>query len=172
MEHRGMIHIYTGNGKGKTTAALGLALRAAGARKRVFIAQFVKGMPYAELHALRGHENITIKQFGRDCFIEKDPVEEDIVAAQKGFQEVQAIINSHQYDVIILDEIFIALYYKLIDSEELKKLITSKFHETEIVLTGRYATKDFYEIADLVTEMKKVKHYFDKGVVARLGIEY
>ncbi len=167
-----MIHIYTGNGKGKTTAALGLAIRAAGAGKRIFMAQFVKGMPYAEIHALKDYENITIKQFGRDCFIEKDPVEEDILAAQKGFQEVQTLIHSSQYEMIILDEIFIALYYNLIDSEELKKLITSKLHETEIVLTGRYATKDFYEIADLVTEMKKVKHYFDRGVGARLGIEY
>lgn len=171
-DNYGKIHIYTGNGKGKTTAAMGLALRAAGAGKNVFIAQFVKGMHYSELEALEKHENITIKQFGRSCFIEQEPVIEDILAAQTGFAEVKELIIHGTYNVMILDEIFIALYYKLIKSEELLSFIKSKPEDVELVMTGRYAQDMFIQIADLVTEMKEIKHYFNNGIKARLGIEY
>lgn len=172
MSDIGMVHIYTGDGKGKTTAALGLALRAAGSGKKVFFAQFVKGMHYSELESLKKHEKIVLQQFGRDCFIEKAPVMEDIIAAQKGLEEVKLIMESGSYDMIILDEIFIALYYKLIKIEEVKEIIRSKTENMELILTGRNAPEEFYEIADLITEMKKVKHYFDKGIEARPGIEY
>ena len=167
-----MVHIYTGNGKGKTTAAIGLAIRASGNNNNVYIAQFVKGMHYSELESLKLHKNIVLQQFGRDCFIEKAPVMEDIIAAQKGLDTVKSILLSDKYNMIILDEIFIALHYKLINFDDLKNLMETKNEKTELILTGRYAPKELYEIADLITEMKEIKHYFNKGVKARLGIEY
>lgn len=168
----GMIHIYTGNGKGKTTAALGLALRASGAGKMVYIAQFVKGMHYAELDALQKQPKITIRQFGLDCFIINEPGEKDIAAARKGLETVKALIHSKKFDVIILDELCIALYYKLFEEVEVLCMLQSKPVETEIIITGRYASEELKNAADLVTEMKEIKHYYNKGVLARKGIEY
>lgn len=171
-DNYGKVQIYTGNGKGKTTAALGLSLRAAGAEKKVFIAQFVKGSRYSELFSLQKHENITIKQYGRDGFIENEPVIEDILKAQSGFDEVKEFVSKEIYDMIVLDEIFIALYYKLIKSEDLMSLIETKPHNLELILTGRYAPDSYIEVADLVTEMKEIKHYYNVGLGARKGIEY
>jgi cob(I)alamin adenosyltransferase len=169
----GYIHIYTGNGKGKTTAALGLALRSAGAGKKVFIAQFVKGMHYAELDALKRFEpEITLKQYGRDCFIMHEPEVEDIALAKQGLAEVAEKIRSGMYDMVIMDEACIALYYKLFSLNELLRIIASRPESLEVVITGRYAPPELIEIADLVTEMKEVKHYYSKGVEARKGIEY
>lgn len=169
----GYIHLYTGNGKGKTTAALGLALRAAGAGKKVFIAQFVKGKPYSETGLInQAIPSITIKQYGRGCFIIEKPTQEDIDAARNGLQEVAGIIASGEYDVIMLDEATIALYYDLFTLEELLQVIRSRPEATEIVITGRYAPAELIEIADLVTEMNDVKHYYTRGVEARKGIEY
>jgi cob(I)alamin adenosyltransferase len=168
----GYIHLYTGDGKGKTTAALGLALRAAGAGKKVFIAQFVKGMHYAELDALKRFPEIELKQYGLDCFIENQPTEKDIKAARKGLDEVTVMIFENQYDVIILDEVCIALYYHLFETEELISVLLKKPDSMEIVLTGRYAPPELFEIADLVTEMKEIKHYYTQGVLARKGIEF
>jgi len=169
----GYIHIYTGNGKGKTTAALGLALRAVGAGKRIFIAQFVKGIPYSELDAIRQYlPNITLKQYGLDCFIVNVPTNKDIEIAQKGLADVSEIIASNQYDLVILDEICIALFYKLFTVDEVISLLKSKPESMEIVLTGRYAPDELIEIADLVTDMKEVKHYYNQGVEARKGIEF
>jgi cob(I)alamin adenosyltransferase len=169
----GYIHIYTGNGKGKTTAALGLALRAAGAGKKVFIAQFVKGMHYAELDALKRLEpEITLKQFGRDCFITHEPEAEDIALAKKGLAETDEKIRSGIFDMVIMDEACIALYYKLFSLSELLEVIASRPESLEIVITGRYAPPELIELADLVTEMKEIKHYYSKGVEAREGIEF
>jgi len=168
----GYIHLYTGNGKGKTTAALGLALRAVGAGKRVFIGQFVKGMHYAELESIARFPEIIIKQFGLDCFIENQPTQNDIDAARKGLSEVATIIKENQFDIIVLDEICIALYYHLFEIDEVINLLSERTSETEIILTGRYAPKELYNIADLITEMKEIKHYYNKGVQARKGIEY
>lgn len=170
---KGYIQLYTGNGKGKTTAALGLAMRAAGAGKKVFIAQFVKGMHYAELDLIRKYlPMIEIRQYGRRCFINKMPEQEDIDAAQAGLNEVLQIVPSRKYDLIILDEANIALYYKLFTPEALLGILKSKPYETEIVITGRYAPDALMEIADLVTEMREVKHYYQSGVEAREGIEF
>ena len=170
---RGYIHIYTGNGKGKTTAALGLALRAAGAGKKVFIAQFVKGMPYSEIEAIgKFFPGITLKQYGLDCFIKNKPTSQDIDAARKGLTEVGGIITSGGFDMVILDEACIAIYYGLFSSDELISLVKSKPGSMEIIITGRYATDDLIDTADLVTEMKEIKHYFTKGIEARKGIEY
>jgi cob(I)alamin adenosyltransferase len=168
----GYIHLYTGNGKGKTTAALGLALRAAGVGKSVFIAQFVKGMHYSELDALKRFPEIELKQYGLDCFIVKEPTQKDIEAARKGLAEVTAIIAENKTDLVILDELCIALHYHLFDIQEVLALLRSKPDQMEIVMTGRYAPTELYDAADLVTEMTEIKHYFNKGIKARKGIEF
>lgn len=169
---KGYIHLYTGNGKGKTTAAIGLAVRAAGAGKRVFIAQFVKGMHYSELDALKRFPEIEIRQYGLDCFIKNEPTQKDIDAARAGLAEVVKIIAENRFDILILDEICIALYYHLFEEEEIIDLLKTKPEEMEVVLTGRYAPDALFEIADLVTEMKEIKHYYNNGVAAREGIEF
>jgi len=169
---RGYVQVYTGDGKGKTTAALGLAIRAVGAGLRVFIAQFVKGMEYSELKALRKFsDSIVVRQYGRDCFIYRGPEEKDRELAREGLQEVQEVVAGGQYDLVILDEANIATYFNLFPVEDLLELIRRKADRVEIVITGRRADARVIEAADLVTEMKEVKHYYRKGVQARDGIE-
>jgi cob(I)alamin adenosyltransferase len=170
---KGYIHIYTGNGKGKTTTAFGMALRAAGAGKRVYIAQFVKGRTYSEIKALKQFQpEIIIKQYGRGCFIYEKPDIKDIEAARAGLSEVKETITSGDFDMVILDEACIALYYDLFSTDELIDIIQQKPEGMEIIITGRYAPAELIGIADLVTEMKEVKHYYNRGVQARKGIEY
>ncbi len=170
---KGYIQLYTGNGKGKTTAAFGLSLRAVGAGKKVFFAQFVKGKTYSEIEAVaRFLPDITIRQYGRGCFIRKEPTQADIDAALSGLVEVTEIIRSGHYDVVVLDEANIALHYKLFTTEQLMDVLRQKQPETEIIVTGRYAPPELIEMADLVTEMKEIKHYYHSGVQARKGIEY
>ena len=169
---RGYVQVYTGNGKGKTTAAFGLALRAAGAGLRVYIAQFVKGMKYSELDAVEKlSDSITIKQYGRDCFIYREPDSEDIRAAREGLKEVRKIMDSGQYQMVILDEANIATYYNLFSVDDLLDFIKAKPEGVELVITGRMADPRIIEAADLVTEMKEIRHYYQKGVQARNGIE-
>ncbi|MFW6389434.1 MAG: cob(I)yrinic acid a,c-diamide adenosyltransferase [Marinilabiliaceae bacterium] len=168
-----MVHIYTGNGKGKTTAALGLALRAAGSGKKVFFGQFVKGMAYSEVSIINEKlPEIDHQLFGQKCFIKRDPKEEDFEAAREGLEKVRALIKEKKYDLMVLDEINIALYYKLIHLEEVTELLDNFPEETELVLTGRYAPEELIEKADLVTEMKEIKHYFKQDIKARKGIEF
>lgn len=170
---KGYIQVYTGNGKGKTTAAFGLALRAAGAGMKVFIAQFVKGKAYSEIEAVRQYlPGITIRQYGRGCFIVKSPEEEDIRAAREGLDEVSKVIASGAYDLVVLDEATIAIWYKLFSVDELNGILDRKPDSTEIVITGRYAPIELTDRADLVTEMQEVRHYYTRGVEAREGIEY
>ncbi|MGM0608620.1 MAG: cob(I)yrinic acid a,c-diamide adenosyltransferase [Candidatus Muiribacteriota bacterium] len=171
MIKKGYIQIYTGNGKGKTTASLGLSLRAAGAGLKVFIAQFVKGMQYSELKAVKWIDNITIKQYGRDCFIYKKPEKKDFEEAQKGFQIIKKVLKEGKYDVVILDEANIALYYELFSLKEFIDALKHKKEHVEVIITGRKMPGKLYEIADLITEMKEIKHYYNKGVEAREGIE-
>lgn len=168
----GKVQVYTGNGKGKTTAALGLALRASGAGLKVFIGQFVKGMHYHELDTLEHLPNISLKQYGLDCFIVNEPTQNDIDAARKGFAEMSRIVMEGKCDLVIFDEINIALYYKLLGVDELIKLIRERPAHVELVLTGRYAPGELLDLADLVTEMREVKHYYQDGIEARKGIEY
>lgn len=169
---KGYIQVYTGDGKGKTTAALGLAMRAYGAGLNVYIAQFVKGMRYSELETLKVLSRlITVKQYGRGCFIKGDPTEEDIRAARAGLKEVREIMLSGKYQMLILDEANIATHYKLISVDDLLKLIAEKPEEMEMIITGRNADPRIIEASDLVTEMKEVKHYYNDGVMAREGIE-
>lgn len=169
---KGYVQVYTGDGKGKTTAAIGLAVRAAGAGLKVFIAQFVKGMAYAEHDSLKKlSDNITIRQYGRDCFIINEPEQEDIDMARAGLHEVEDKIQSGEYDMVILDEANIATYYNLFTVDDLLHLIDNKPEQVELIITGRKAEARLLERADLVTEMKEVKHYYNSGVAARDGIE-
>jgi len=168
----GYIHLYTGNGKGKTTAAIGLAIRAVGAGKKVYIAQFVKGKHYAEIDALKRFPEINLIQYGLDCFIENEPTQKDIEAAQKGLRDVKSIILDNKYDLVIADELCIALHYNLFPLNEVINMLQQKPKALEIIITGRYAPDELYKIADLVTEMKEIKHYYSNGVQARKGIEY
>lgn len=168
---KGYIQIYTGNGKGKTTAAIGLSIRSVCAGKKVFFAQFVKGMKYSETKCVNYLEGIEFKQFGKDCFIYNDPTEEDIKRAKIGLEEVKDILKDGNYDVVVLDELNIALYYKLFKVDEVIKAINERASHVEVIITGRYAPKELIDMADLVTEMKEIKHYYSKGVEAREGIE-
>lgn len=169
---RGYVQVYTGDGKGKTTAALGLALRCAGAGERVFIAQFVKGMHYSELDALeRFADLITVRQYGLDRFVTEEPTQEDIAAARAGLDEARAEMLSGQYRLVILDEANIATHFKLFAVEDLLAFIDERPDDVELVITGRRADERVIERADLVTEMRCVKHYYDEGVEARRGIE-
>ncbi|MDX2479448.1 MAG: cob(I)yrinic acid a,c-diamide adenosyltransferase [Desulfuromusa sp.] len=168
---KGYVQVYTGDGKGKTTAALGLALRAAGAGLNVYIAQFVKGMEYSELNMISKLQNITLKQYGRDCFIYKSPEDEDIKVALAGLKEAREMMCSGEYQVIILDEANIATYYNLFSVEDLLDFLREKPDGVELVITGRRADPRIIEAADLVTEMKEIKHYYQHGVEARKGIE-
>ncbi|MFP4083129.1 MAG: cob(I)yrinic acid a,c-diamide adenosyltransferase [Candidatus Aminicenantes bacterium] len=171
---KGYIQIYTGKGKGKTTAALGLALRAFGHGYRAFIGQFLKGQNYGELKAVEKLSPlITIKQFGRKGFIHvtKNPDEEDIKRAKKGLNKCLEAMLSRNYKIIILDEINVAVYFNLLTEKEIHDFLDQKPDDVEIVLTGRYAPASFIKRADLVTEMKEKKHYYAKGVRARDGFE-
>ena len=171
-EKRGYIQVYTGNGKGKTTAAIGLAIRAAGAGLKVYMAQFIKMGDYSEIKALKRFSDlITVEQFGLGRFMDGKPLPEDIAAAQKGLKQVKSIMASEEYNVIILEEANVAAKYGLIRVQDLVGLMINKPFDLELVITGRYASGRVIEIADLVTEMMPVKHYFERGVPARLGIE-
>ncbi|MBD3344977.1 MAG: cob(I)yrinic acid a,c-diamide adenosyltransferase [Chitinivibrionales bacterium] len=169
---KGYIHLYTGNGKGKTTAALGLALRAAGAGLKVYIAQFAKQGNYSELNSLKKlNDTITIEQFGNGDFIVEKASPREKAIAQHGFSKVESVINEGACDMVILDEICIALHFELIDTQQLIQVLKNRPSPIEIVLTGRNAPPEIIEIADLVTEMKEIKHYYSRGVQSRKGIE-
>jgi cob(I)alamin adenosyltransferase len=169
---KGYVQVYTGNGKGKTTAALGLALRAAGAGMRTFIAQFIKKKKCSE-HVLLEElqDRITIKQYGRGLLMGKKPSPADIKAAREGYEEVKEVLLSREYDLVILDEANVAAHYGLITVQDLLDCIREKPKNVELVITGRYANDRVMEAADLVTEMREIKHYRTKGVEARRGIE-
>ena len=171
---QGFIQIYTGNGKGKTTAAIGQAVRAAGLGLKTYIAQFMKEFPYSELNSLKHLKNwITIEQFCGDEFVYKKelPGEEDLAKARKGLRTAKEKMLSGEYDLIILDEAIVATYFKLIETAELIEIINLKPEKVELILTGRYCPKELIELADLVTDMEEVKHYYQKGIKSRRGIE-
>jgi cob(I)alamin adenosyltransferase len=170
---KGYIQVYTGNSKGKTTAALGLALRAAGAGLKVFIAQFIKKRRCSEHKALdRFKDLITVKQYGTGFLKGGRSAKSETKAAQKGFEEVKSIIASKTYDMVVLDEINVAIHHNLLNVEDIVDMLNSRPSNIEVVLTGRYADEKIIEMADLVTEMKEIKHYYKKGVKARKGIEH
>lgn len=168
----GFVHVYTGDGKGKTTAALGLALRAAGAGMRVFIARFLKTGDSSELAALeRFGDLVTVRSYGRAGFIRGEPAPEDIEQARNGFAEVRNVVASGAYELVILDEVNVAVHLGLLSAEEVLDLIDRRPGNMELVLTGRRADDRIVARADLVTEMREVKHYYHAGVPARKGID-
>ena len=168
---KGYIHIYTGDGKGKTTAAFGLAVRALCAGKSVFIGQFVKSMKYNETRMVEKFDRISIEQFGNGCMLTREATEEDIRAAHEGLTKCRDVLLSGEYGVVILDELTIALFLGLLELDDALQLLRSKRPETEVVITGRYAPQELIDIADLVTEMREVKHYYKQGVLSRDGID-
>lgn len=175
----GYIQVYTGDGKGKTTASLGLAMRALGRNWKVLIVMFTKGGDdYGELNSFRNlapkiSENLTIVQAGLDRIVYSDNKSEaDSKAIKKGWEVAKKAIINDEYNLIILDEANIALDLGLIDLAEMLGVLKSKPREMEIVLTGRNAKPEIVEIAHLVSEINPIKHYWDTGVVARKGIEY
>lgn len=169
----GFIHVYTGDGKGKTTAALGLALRAAGAGLRVRIIQFMKGQHYSELDALKSlAPQIEIIQTGGKRCIRKEGVTDvDRREARRGLDVARRTLSEMDVDLLILDEILVAHWFELLSLADLLSLIGQRPPQMELVLTGRKAPQEVIEMADLVTEMREIKHYYKKGVPARRGIE-
>jgi len=168
----GYVHVYTGEGKGKTTAAMGLALRAAGAGWKVFIGQFAKGTAGSELVALdRFADRITVRQFGSGRFVHGCPPADDLAAARRGLAEACEALTSGQYSLVILDEANTGPALRLFPLEDLLALVDHKPPEVELVLTGRWADPRVMARADLVTEMRAVKHYYRAGVTGRMGIE-
>jgi len=169
---KGYLQVYTGNGKGKTTAALGLSLRAAGAGMKIYIAQFLKQGHYSEIKALeRFSDAIVLEQFGLGQFVKGKPGQAEIDAALEGLDNAREKLSSGDYDVVILEEANVAVAVGLFSVKNLMDVIQQRPAHVELVITGRSAAPEIIEKADLVTEMKAVKHYYDQGVQARIGIE-
>lgn len=166
-----MIHIYTGCGKGKTTAALGLALRASGAGLNVFIGQFNKGIRCGEHNALEKIKNITIEQYGTCRFI-KRICAADKQKAHKGLRRIKKAIASRKYNMVILDEINVAVKLGMLLPDEILSLLDKTPSDIELILTGRDAHPALIKRADLVSLIRETKHYYKKGIAARQGIEY
>lgn len=171
-ERVGLVQVYTGDGKGKTTAALGLALRAAGHGLRTYIGQFLKGRPTGELEAARLLEPyLTIEQFGEAGFVTQGDARQAALARQ-GLQRVRRSLTSGEYDIVVVEEISVALDLELVSLEDVLALLGERPSEVELVLTGRSAPQELISRADLVTEMVAVKHPYDQGIKARPGIEF
>lgn len=171
---KGYVQVYTGDGKGKTTAAMGLIVRALGAGLKALFIQFMKGFEYSEIKFL---QNITsaarleIRQYGTGRFITGKADKEQIEAGAKGLQEAAAALQSGQYDLVVLDEANMAVYFELFSVDDLIKAIQNRAPGVEVIITGRRADPKLIEVADLVTEMREIKHYYTQGVMARQGIE-
>ncbi|MDD4363095.1 MAG: cob(I)yrinic acid a,c-diamide adenosyltransferase [Atribacterota bacterium] len=169
----GLIQVYTGNGKGKTTAALGLAIRAAGRNKKILIIQFMKKWDYGELHSIKHIPEIKIKTYGTNDFVFKGKAKDiDYEEAKKAFTEGVEGAFSGQFDIIIFDELNVALDFELLTLEAVLDFLDKKPASVEIIITGRNAPQQLIEKADLVTEMNEIKHPFQRGIEARIGIEY
>ncbi len=194
MSFKGYVQVYTGNGKGKTTAAIGLALRALGAGKKVLFLQFMKTATYSEHKILPTiSPNLTLKTLGKPFFVVKEgsmpeaelakwrkqavifppgqPPQEYVDLMGEGLALARKAVSSGEYQVVILDELVVALHFGLVTWQAVKSLIEAKAPDVELVLTGRGATEELIELADLVTEMREIKHYYTQGVIARKGIE-
>lgn len=171
---KGLIQVYTGDGKGKTTCALGLAFRAVGQGFRVFMVQFLKGQDTGELKAAaRLAPDLTIRAFGRPVLINlRDPAPEDLALAREALDLAREIIQAGDHDLVILDEINVAAAFNLVSPEEVLDIVRDRPLQVEVVLTGRLAPAEFVVAADLVTEMVPLKHYYEAGVAARRGIEW
>ncbi len=170
----GLIQVFTGDGKGKTTAALGEALRACGHGFKVLVVQFMKGdIKYGEITIAPNVPNLEIRQFGLPTFVKKgEPSEEDLRLAREGFAYAKAAIETASHDMVILDELNVAIDYGLIPLDEVLELLRGRPHGIEIIITGRYAPKEIIEIADLVSTIEEVKHPYQKGILGRKGVEW
>jgi len=169
---KGYLQVYTGDGKGKTTAAIGLAVRAAGAGLRVYIAQFLKKGDYSEIKALKRFDDfISIEQFGSGRFVKGEPSPEEVAAAGEGLRKVRQALTSGEYDVVVMEEGNVAVSCGLFSLDDLLETAAIRPQTVELIVTGRGADPQIIDMADLVTEMKAVKHYYTKGVAARTGIE-
>lgn len=175
MKQKGYIQVYTGNGKGKTTAALGLALRAAGRGRATYFAQFMKKGDYGEMMAADQYLSrwIQIEQFGLPDFHygEQPVTQQEYEAAQAGLAAVDRAMKSGRFDIVVMDEVNVALHFKILAVSEVLAVLNERPGQVEIVLTGRYAPDEIIQKADLVTEMKEIKHYYTLGITARTGIE-
>jgi cob(I)alamin adenosyltransferase len=171
---KGLVEIFTGNGKGKTSAALGVALRALGHGLRVHIVYFMKGdYPYGEQRILSQLPNISFSTFGQQDFVDPAKVKpEEREQARQALIEAHKAVFSDKFDLVVLDEVNVAVAWKLLELEEVIELITKKPEKVELILTGRYADEKLIELADLVTEMTEVKHPYQKGITSRRGIDY
>ncbi len=171
-KNKGYVQVYTGDGKGKTTAALGVCLRASGAKKKIYIAQFMKLGIYNEINSIKLLKNfIEIEQFGTGNFVGNKISVKEIEKAKKGIEKLKKKSSSGKYDIIVLDEINVAIHYKIIPVSDLINIINNKEKYTELIITGRNANSKIIKMADLVTEMKEIKHYYKIGIKARIGIE-
>ena len=170
----GLVQVYTGDGKGKTTCALGLALRAVGQGFRVFMVQFLKGQDTGELKAgARLAPDLTIRAFGRPVLVNmRQPAAEDLALAREALDLARQIIQAGDHDLVILDEINVAAAFNLVSPAAVLDLVRTRPPQVEVVLTGRLAPPEFIQAADLVTEMVPLKHYYEAGVAARRGIEW
>lgn len=171
---KGFIHVYTGNGKGKTTAAIGQAIRSAGAGMKTYFVQFMKEYPYSEIVALKRYsDEIVVEQFCGDEFVLKRelPSKTEIDRALEGLNRAKNMMLSGEYDLIVLDEVLVSIYFKLLTTEDVLNIISSKPDTVELILTGRYCPQEIIDKADLVTEMKEIKHYYSQGILSRKGIE-
>jgi len=169
-----MIQVYTGNGKGKTTAAIGQVIRAAGNGMKTFFAMFMKDYSYSELKILnRLSDFIEIKQYANDKFVfrKKLPSSSLKEEVKNGLSECINKMKSGKYEIMVLDEVLVSIYFQLLELEDLINLIEQKPEAVELILTGRYCPEEIIDLADLVTEMKEVKHYYNKGVLSRKGFE-
>ena len=191
--NKGYVQVYTGNGKGKTTAALGITMRASGAGMKIAFIQFMKALGYSEQKILPTLPGVTWETLGKPFFIAKagsiseedlakygdgcvvfeegNPPEDYVKMIADGFAEAREMVLSGDYDMVVLDEINCAMYFGLLDVKEVLELIENKPEHTELILTGRCAPEEIIEVADLVTEMREIKHYYYEGVEARRGIE-
>jgi cob(I)alamin adenosyltransferase len=171
MLEKGYLQVYTGDGKGKTTAALGLALRALCAGHRVFFGQFLKGRASSELRAAARFPELTVEQFGGPDFVRGKPSEEAIARARAGLRKMEEVLASGVYDVVIFDEVNCAASLGLLTPGDVLAALAKRSDRTEVILTGRDAPRAFVDAADLVTEMKEIRHYYCAGVLPRVGIE-
>ena len=169
---KGYIQLYTGNGKGKTSAALGLSIRAAGHGLKTYIGQFMKGQRYGELTALSDNNFITIEQYGDiECIKREEVTQKDVDLAGRGLVVALDAMLSGQYDIVVLDEINVAIWFDLLSVKQVMDFLNKRPENVEIILTGRRAPRELIEYADLVSDIKEVKHYYNQGILARNGIE-
>ncbi len=172
-ENPGLIMVFTGDGKGKTTAAVGQAVRALGHGYRVYMIHFMKGRDYGEFLAVGQMPNITVVKAGRDCFVKRgDPDPVDVDLAREGFSTAEKAILSGEYDLVVLDEIIIAVDYGLLEEDELLALLKKKPADVTVILTGRSASTELVKMADMVSEVLAIKHHYEQNVECCRGIEY